>query len=402
MKNLFKGIILAGVSVAAFSAMDVSARAKSAVAQGPVLSMGGSLTAAIYATNQKIRSSTEVTVNSKGNLLFNISNKADNGLAYGAMAVLEFDRSKSNSDRISEAYFYGNHDKIGSFKLGDTEGVESTMMYSGNDVLGGLGGPSGDLNKNINMTRGTDFYTSLAPANDTASKIVYTSPMMHGFQLGLSYTPDTRQVGKQATNRITDTSGVVSVYKTQQPYARKHLVGSLSYNQVINNFNVGVYLLGATSQTHVPDGIASTKNLNQWQIGTLIDYQNWQLGATYFDKGKAYMPTTTNWKNTTGMNVAVGYDFAHNANAAVGYTSTSRNVTSGKAKADITTATVDYVLAPGLVTYFEVDYFRLRAPTAHINTTVVNSSGLGIYEMVPTTNTNNHGFVAILGTKVRF
>ncbi len=405
MKSLLKGIALAGISVTAFLAADASAKRPvgAAVQQGPVLSMGGSVSAAAFAMDQKRRSAEGITFQTKGNVVFSVAGKSKNDLGYGAMVVLEADRSKSNSDRVSETWVFLNSPAMGQVKFGDTEGVESIMMYTGKDVLGALGGAtSSDAMKVINITRGVDFYTSLAPDNDTATKLVYVSPTVHNFQLGVSYTPDTRQHGRSATSRYVNSSGNVPIDYGTVPYARKHLAAALSYNQVIQDFNVGLYLLGTTAKTHVPDSSVRVKNLDQWQVGTLVDYNNWQLGASYFDKGKAYMPINSHWTNTKGFNAGVGYDFAHNANFAVGYAHTYRKVTGGKARADIASATVEYVVAPGLVAYTELDYGRLRAPSAHITSTAISSTGVNIYETVPTSNGNNTFKMLVIGTKVRF
>ncbi len=101
--------------------------------------------------------------------------------------------------------------------------------------------------------------------------------------------------------------------------------------------------------------------------------------------------------------MGIGYDFARNANVGVGYTHTDRKVIGGKAKADIATLTLDYVVAPGWVAFAEVDHFKLRAPAQAIATaTGLETSGVDIYGERDGLNGNNHGTVVVIGTKLRF
>jgi predicted porin len=96
---------------------------------------------------------------------------------------------------------------------------------------------------------------------------------------------------------------------------------------------------------------------------------------------------------------------------ALGYTGTERTVTSGKAKADISSFTVDYSVADGLAVYGEASYFKFRAPAAHIAATSTTAAANGSAPFVPavdyldrqpSSNGNNNGTAFILGTRVNF
>lgn len=401
-----KHVIFAGVSLIA-----LGAAAKVTPGTGPSLKIGGSLTATALGVKQQVRYAKATDVQTKGNILFNVGGESTNGLTYGAAAVLELDRSKSASDRISEAYVYLTHQDTGTFMIGDVNGVEKTMMYTGMDVIGGLGGPGGtDFSKVINTPVGVDYNSSIAPSEDTASKIVYISPNVNGFQIGFSFTPNTGNYGRLASSRSFNSSGTLTGGGTSSSrYGVDHFAGALSYNTAVNNdLNVGVYLAGTTAHAK-PAQIdpAKVRNENMWQIGTLIDYRNWQFGATYFDKGNSYMRADrTGFSNTKGYNAGVGYNLAHHTNVAAGYTHTQRGVQNGKAQADIATLTLDHVVAPGLVLFTEVDHMKLRTTPGQL--ALANSTGSNaltsadIYDNYPATNKNNEATVLAIGTKIRF
>ena len=414
MKKMLKNAALLSASLFA-----LNAAAEGAAGQGPVLSFGGSMTAAAIGVNQKVRlqsNSPATTFMSKGNLVMNVGGTSSNGMGYGGVGVLNFDRAKTGENRVDELYIFANHDCIGNIKIGDTEGIVNTMMYTGTDVLGGLGGTNGDLEKFINVTRTVDMRPTIAPAANKATKIVWVSPEMNGFQVGIDFTPSTKLYGRQNRGVTTDSVGTVKNLSTTTPYSKNLVAAGLSYNKAFSNFNLGLYAVGHTSGKSTTDsatGIVPTtqkyKKVNAYQIGALVDYQNWQFAASYFDNQKSLIRTTATAQatskhtNTKGFDAAVGYDFAKNANVAVGYTQTSRKVTGGKAKADVAMVTLDYVVAPGWVAFAEVDHFTLKAPTATITDTAnIVATGLDIFGDKSASNTSNHGTAVMLGTKIRF
>lgn len=415
MKNIFRNAALLSASLLA-----LNAAAEGAVSQGPTLSLGGSITAAGVGVNQSNRqqpNAREVNLLSKGNLVVNVGGTADNGLGYGAMAVLELDRAKGESDRVKELYVYTNGDSFGNVKIGDTEGIVQTMMYSGTDVLGGLGGAGGDLKDLINVTRHVDMRPGIAAANDKATKLVWVSPEMKGFQIGLDFTPSTKLNGK-AGRGLNLTSNANLKSASGIPYARNLMGAGLSYNKAFANYNVGLYLVGHTGKTRNDStaqapapAVNKFHDTKGYQVGALVDYQNWQIGASYWDNCKSgvryaeigAVTVSRGHTHTKGFDAAVAYDFAKNANVGIGYTQSRRKVAGGDAKADVITATMDYVVAPGWVAFAEVDHFALKAPKAAIaDNTNIKQDGSDIFGDRSTSAGNNHGTALMIGTKLRF
>lgn len=397
MRKFLKALTFGSVSLAALAS---SAGVPGPLSRGPTVSFGGSIQAAAFAVNQKVRSTKEVTFETNGDLTASVSGTTDNNLTYGGMAVILLDRSKfATTDGLNEVYVYVNHDALGNLRLGDTSGVANTMMYNSGDILTGLRGR--DVNKYYNITRGVDLRESIEQLNDTATKISYTSPTVHGFQLGLSFTPNSNFYGRYKSARTLSTStGNLNTLQTT-PYAQNLTDLALSYNHSFSNANVGIYGVYSSGKGHgISGGSQPVNNVNAWQVGLLGDAGNWQLGASYFDNGKSLVRKGTNWTNTKGFGVAAGYDFAHNMNASLGMTHTERKVTGGKAKGDVLVAAVDYLVMPGLEAFVEIDQVTTKAPSAYVTSATVLSTDL--YANYPTTNGNNHGTAFILGSRVRF
>lgn len=377
----------------------------------PKVQFSGYLRAAALGVGQKIRSGDNAArFMSNGDLTMNAGGMTNNGITYGALAVIELDRAKSTKDRISEAYVYFSSDMLGSIQLGDTNGVGTLMMYDGTDVLGGIGGFAGQVDKVVNVTRGVDINQDTSNIGSSrATKISYISPVSGGWQLGLSYTPDTQNYGRLESGRKgynSETDPKPLNIADRGIFVQNKLETALAYNRAFGPYSVGLFGTYKTgkvkSNRRGLHGVSDTKmhHLDTWQLGTLVDYNNWQIGGSYFDNGKSGMPKSKNFTNTNGFNFAVGYGMGPTS-VAVGYTQTERTVTSGKAKADMASITVDHSLAKGLVAFAEANYFSFKSPTAHITSTELGTDNYPL-DQRPSTNTDNHGTVFVLGTKVMF
>ena len=403
-KKVLSVLLAASVSMTA-----LTAGAKDG--SSPSLKINGVLRAVAVGTTQKIRTDKGVQFNSYGNITFNAGGVANNGLTYGALAVLQLDRSKPVGDKFTEAYVYLGSDAIGSFQFGDTNGVSSLMMYDATDVMGGAGGFDGNLYRQLNLTRGIGLDQNIGHVNNgqnRATKLTWISPEVSGWQVGASYTPNTFQYGRSYNTDGLGSDGKPAAKQTH-PYAVNHTEGGVSFTEDIGAYTVGVYLTGALGKAKGPRAAnqgADLHSVKAWQFGTLVDYQSWQFGAGYFDNGKSYMRRDTKYTNTRGFNLGVSYGMGP-VSLALGYTGTERTVTDGKAKADISSFTVDYSVADGLAVFGEVNYFTFRSPTAH-QALAAGTSGRSFVSSVdyldrqPSTNKDNSGAAFVLGTRINF
>lgn len=414
-KKILTTLIAGGVALAAVSAV---ADSKSpATPASPSLKITGLYRALIVGTSQKVRTNKGSQVMNHGNFTFNAGGVANNGLSYGLMAVLELDRARKNSDKFTETYAYAGSDAIGDFQFGDTQGVSSIMMYDASDITG-AGGFDANLDKQLNITRGVDFNQGIGYVSDgsaRAGKITWMSPEVSGYQIGISYVPETSQYGRLPNTGALDSNG--KILAGSAPYATNLLEGAASFTTDAGPYTVGLYLVGVTGKAKKPRnaGLASgdLNPVQAWQIGTLVDYESWQFGAGYFNNGKSYMrkytvdatgkatSTPTNFTNTRGYNVGVAYGMGP-VNLALGHTGTERTVTSGKAKADISSFSVDCSVADGLAVYGGISYFNFKSPAAHIYNTTNFVPSVDYLDAQPSSNKNNSGTAVVLGTRITF
>ena len=144
------------------------------------------------------------------------------------------------------------------------------------------------------------------------------------------------------------------------------------------------------------------------RLGSLVQLLTIKTGSSVrlLNNGKSYMRRDTNYTNTRGFNLAASYGMGP-VSLALGYTGTERTVTGGKAKADISSVTVDYSVAEGMVLFGEVNYFTFRTPAAHQGLAQGTSgstfvSQVDYLDRQPATNKDNSGTAFVLGTRINF
>jgi len=107
---------------------------------------------------------------------------SDNGINYAAKVELETDADGDggdvNADEARLAFWGG----FGRVELGREDGAADNMFLGGEDFQAGTGGIDGDAG-NLNINGVED--------SGDAAKITYFTPRVAGFQLGVSFTPDT-------------------------------------------------------------------------------------------------------------------------------------------------------------------------------------------------------------------
>jgi hypothetical protein len=127
----------------------------------------------------------------KGHLNFEMKSEQIKDWIYGVVASLNMDKATAQGDYVFRAvYLFASSEKYGNFQVGNLEGLERQMMSTGKDILGGADGYAGRMWRVVNITSGTTGDMSM-PASYTvyATKAVYTSPNVKGWQAGIQYVP---------------------------------------------------------------------------------------------------------------------------------------------------------------------------------------------------------------------
>ncbi|SNB75868.1 porin [Arboricoccus pini] len=183
------------------------------------------------------------------------------GLEYGGNVELESDtNTTSNSD---EAFVFVRG-KFGEFRFGDQNGVNEQMI-TGAVPLATL---SGGIDGVGPIDAGALAYGF---TTDDATKVVYYSPVMGGFQLGLSLTPSTDSGGQNI--KVTN-GGTTDVSDVIEP--------GISYTNQWGDFGILGAVTGAVgrfSNSADLDGQHRSRDLEHVYGGLDLTYANFKFGG---------------------------------------------------------------------------------------------------------------------------
>lgn len=160
-------------------------------------------------------------VKSDAEIIFSGKTTLDNGLTVGVNVQLE--ANHNGGDQIDESYIFLKGG-FGEINLGSENSAQYKMHYAPSDF--GIGMNSGDESSWVatiadaegdQVSKGGMFRAPLGAtsvevtrANDS-EKITYYTPRVEGFQLGVSYSPDTNQDQNGQPNRDTNNTDLVMV-----------------------------------------------------------------------------------------------------------------------------------------------------------------------------------------------
>lgn len=327
-------------------------------------------------------------------------------LKYGGLVKFYADTSASKTGDTSPANktMIFVETPFGRLEGGSYPGATDTMKVSAVEIARAAGGIDGDApfrvnpKDYVNNNFVDDFVASpyMPVGNDQsprANGINYYTPSLNGLKFGVSYTPDSAVKGTifSATNNVTKSSG--------NDYIRV-VEGAVQYENTYGDF---YYKAGALYQggkaKNIGTFIKNRKNLNAWEAGLLLKYNDFSLAGSYGDAGRSgAVKTPGNKYGYSFWNVGVAYNvepfgmsltYFESKRAGTPVITKLNGVISNAAdpnskafnKAKLLSLGADYKLAPGLLPYAEVTHFEY------------NKAGAV---------KNNKGQVYLLGTKLVF
>ena len=223
--------------------------------------------------------------------------------APGGVANTTTGFASANNTTIKDSYIYlKNAATWGEFRIGDDSDVRR------NDAVGINAGVTGDQNIGANSS---DIYFSGSPVfNETTlnldgrgTKLVYYSPTVMGFHLGLSYTPDKGGGHTNGPGNIGDNNGPTD--NQTNGLFPSYLNNATAYNywSIAGGWagTVGpvkiAYTLGYSTASRkgsitpktalgadtLDTSLTSTNNANPqvYNTGLQVNYGPWELGANY-------------------------------------------------------------------------------------------------------------------------
>ena len=363
--------------------------------------------------------------------------KTVDDITYGGKLILV----PTTKPKTSAAY-NGSHifveSSFGKVEAGSPYDAGSKMRVIGDLVSAGTGGSTGNWARYANLKSdnmkyfGTDtnkitkgvapefvdykeyffdslFRTQLDQVHDKAEparKISYFTPKTQGFQFGISYIPDSGNVGGGTHNddSLKSKSGVTDVkVDGDNTYVLNRNVKDAFSAGVTYEYNIseGVDLkLGATGEYGKAAGkikLVSNKgkdnedvlgeykpaDLRTYNLGAILTYGSFSYAASYGTLGKSLTSKEYHktGRNTWYYNGAIAYSQGP-IKTSVSYFKSDRF----KSTVDAVALGTEYKFLPGLVPYAEIACFQAKGRPAH-------------YLEAPKKKTK--GTVALIGAKLK-
>jgi outer membrane protein OmpU len=176
------------------------------------------------------------------------------GIEYGVVIELEADTDSSlNSD---ETYMF-IRGGFGEFRLGDEDGPEDNMRLGAPTIAAGTGGIDGIILDTPRLYAGVD--------TADATKVIYYTPRIAGFQVGLGYTPS---VGSNGQNiRQTNNGALDDVFE-----------GGVNWRGAFGGVDLNLSATGWIGEFNQGPG---DRDANRWNVGGVFGLFGFQLAASY-------------------------------------------------------------------------------------------------------------------------
>ncbi len=337
---------------------------------------------------------------SQASVTINVENRLSEDLAYGAKLALVTD-TRNDRKTPSSIYF---ESPAGKWELGSDKSATTKMKITGTSNVAATGGTWDVWAKPDIRNNGIQYVTNLGNFVDTktrnvndleyARKITYFTPEMMGFQAGVSYIPDTANIGSNTIKHAPTHLHLVApgysfdikdaiAWGVSQKYKAND---DLSFKASVVG-EVGKVVPKITDVTKAVAG-AKFKKLRTYTVGAEVKYAKFAISGCYSN----YMKSLTangvddvDRKKTEIYNIGGKYSFDQ-LSVSLSYLRSNHK----KNIVNATTLAADYKLAPGILPYAEVTAFNAK----------------GWYKNAPTATTytadKHSGWLLLTGVRVEF
>jgi hypothetical protein len=326
----------------------------------------------------------------EANIKFQAEGALENGTRYGATLDIYAMKGDTGVDKM---FLTGEKDNVGTFYVGNLKGPDLVLLCGGQQLMGGTTGLDGTVAYDMDFATAVVSPLQMVGTSSKASKIVYYSPVVYGCQLGVAFTPDTKQIGHNKKSWHTGDSshgndeGLFRKSKDdkERPSGRSNFAFGFAHN---HDFESGfktkfavVSLLENTRPVTTRDLATSAdtkirlRNAKALQVTGQVSYNDWSLGAGYLNNGKSRLPVqdtdftkvggflaTKNSNSGRAWNVGAQYRYNDDWTFAAVFHKTQRKIDIGeKARGSMLTSSVDYKVCNGLKVFTEIDYIFTKS-----------------------------------------
>lgn len=197
----------------------------------------------------------------------------DNGLTVGAH--FEFDVDSQDSASVDESYLYFSGD-WGRVNFGAEDGAAYLLQVAAPSADSNYDGIRQYVNPFNSTVGGVDFTADYDnDPSGKADKITYLTPVINGFQAGLTFSPDTDAADDVEGIGRDDVASTIG--RTYEIAAR--------YEGEFNN--VGVIVGAGYSHGDLEEDAGSADDREVWNVGLDLDIGAFGIGAVYTEDNEA-------------------------------------------------------------------------------------------------------------------
>jgi len=281
-------------------------------------------------------------------LRYDVQGTADNGLTYGFK--IELQANTNNQDNADEARVQLGG-AWGTVQLGDEDGAEDVMEYGGQSVAPGTGLYDGDFGGYFNKAASfgnADIAPGVANDSSDATKVSYFTPRISGFQLGVSYTPHTKDSGEG--------------YVRRNQSFRDHVGVGVNYDNTFGDISFQASVLGSfgtSDETATCTETGPKKDEESFYAGAALGWKAWSFGINGSARGDGNTESGSAADNGWNIGGVVNYNFGPgNVGVGVAYAEADGDTRSADDEVLYLGVAGDYTLAEGLKVTADVHSFR--------------------------------------------
>ena len=326
---------------------------------------------------------------------FKAEGKTDNGLEYNALIALQAEKSDIDIDK---AFITLKHDQIGKLQGGNFKGPDDAYVFSGQQLLNANYGIDGIITSQLDYATGCINPRGPIGFSNKSTKIAYYTPSLYGFQLGVSYTPDTKHFGHNERDRTvgTKSTGNNTIFQKgdddkEKPCGLNNVALGIKYdNDFGNGFKIKAGVVFVTEKTrdittacYIGDITSESKpiqekiklnNTKSWMASLCLTYNKLSVAGGYYNSGKSRLPKAEEYNKDgqsrlfpafmidkdgdagSAWNIGIKYELTDKFSIVGVYHNASRKITNNQnATAQVFTIGADYKINKYFKIFGEID-----------------------------------------------
>jgi len=393
------------------------------------------------ANNQITKNNNDIGFSTDAEVWLEAKSTTAKGLEYGAhIGISTHANSYKNTSKGSDrSFLWLEHGDLGRMEFGSNNDASEAMRLGADNVAVATGGISGAWVQSLSSTlfnptravaldnfimspwnvgdNAMDFDLQGAASETNSSdswhieksrKVNYYTPKMNGFQLGISYTPDTENRGNGLAGVISNAS-MPNSFTSSTSAANKNVIsGGITWDGKVMNDVMGKFsLVGVTGNTADTSdssdaSVEKSKDIEGIDVGTVLTYKDWRAAASYGWLGESgFQSAATNIEDSHYGTFGLGYKM-DKLDTSVTYMYGRKNHNTTQ----LVSLGTEYSLAAGIMPYAEATYYNLKLKNQGGLALTGSGSNATADTAAASTASGDaghaEGTVFVLGTKLKF